>query len=75
MRLRLAGRPMGGEIAETVDGDSRVVVGFRPSPAPPSNQPLDDGLAYVVLTERDGKILEMKGCADRSSALRYAGID
>ena len=32
------------------------------------------GIRYLVLTERDGMITEMKGCANRRVALDYAGM-
>ncbi len=32
----------------------------------------DDGIAYVVVTMRDGLVTEMKGCADRAAAMTYA---
>jgi len=35
--------------------------------------PLDDGIRYMVVTMRDGLIVEMKGGADRQVALSYAG--
>jgi hypothetical protein len=34
-------------------------------------RPLDDGIAYVVVTVSDGKIIELKGCADRATAQAY----
>jgi hypothetical protein len=36
------------------------------------DRPLDDGIAYVVVTIRAGKIIEMKGCADRAAAIAYS---
>lgn len=69
MRRNLAG-PVRGSIEETTQHGSRVLVGFRP--AQPTDRPLDDGIAYVVVTFEGGEISELKGCADRGSALGYA---
>jgi hypothetical protein len=33
---------------------------------------LDQGIAYMVVTIRDGEIVEMQGCADRTAAMSYA---
>jgi hypothetical protein len=49
-----------------------IVVAFRPEQSFPGGLPLDDGVAYVVVRMRDGLIVEMKGCADRASAIAYA---
>jgi ketosteroid isomerase-like protein len=64
---------LGGEIDSVVDLGDRVVVGFRPLSHGPDAWPLDDGVRYLVLTRRDELVIEMKGCADRMSALEYAG--
>ena len=45
---------------------------FRPEQPFHGERPLDDGIAYVVVTMRDGQIVEMKGCADRANAISYA---
>jgi hypothetical protein len=47
------------------------MVAFRPSEAWHSDRPLDDGIAYAVITVHDGAITEMKGCATRESAEGY----
>jgi ketosteroid isomerase-like protein/catechol 2,3-dioxygenase-like lactoylglutathione lyase family enzyme len=62
-----------GSIDEMVQAGSRVIVGFR-SERPPdaADRPLDNGLAYMVVTIAGGKITELKGCVDRASAIRYA---
>jgi hypothetical protein len=61
-----------GRIEETIPYGERIVVAFRPSEAWHSDRPLDDGIAYVVVTVHDGAITEMKGCATRASAEDYA---
>jgi hypothetical protein len=33
---------------------------------------LDRGIAYVVIAMRDGRVIELKGCADRAAAMTYA---
>jgi ketosteroid isomerase-like protein/catechol 2,3-dioxygenase-like lactoylglutathione lyase family enzyme len=60
-----------GRIEETIQSGQRILVAFRPEQPWQGERPLDDGIAYIVLTMRDGKIIEMKGCVDRSSALTY----
>ncbi len=49
-----------------------LVAAFRPTGEPPPGRPLEDGLAYVVVRIREGKIVKIKGCADRASAVAYA---
>ncbi|MGA9284438.1 MAG: hypothetical protein WBV85_03260 [Solirubrobacteraceae bacterium] len=61
-----------GRIEETVEVDGRIVVAFRPDHARDDGRPLDQGIAYVVVTIRDRKIVELKGCADRAAAMTYA---
>jgi hypothetical protein len=63
-------RGLSGTIEEATEVDDRVIVGFRPGRSHPLNpdRPLDRGLAYLVLTMRHGKVVEMKGCADRAAA-------
>ncbi len=72
---------LSGSIEEAIELGARVIVGFRPKrrviagfdpSSPPAQRPLDRGLAYVVVTRRDGQIVELKGCADRAAALAYA---
>jgi ketosteroid isomerase-like protein len=71
MRRNLAGR-VRGTIEETIQDGPRVLVAFRPeAPLPNSERPLDDGIAYMVVTIRDGKVLELKGCANRAAAKAY----
>lgn len=72
MRRNLAGL-LQGSIEETIQTGPRVLVGFRPKrPADAADRPLDDGIAYMVVTITDGKITELKGCADRTAAVTYA---
>ena len=61
-----------GRIEETFEFDERVLVAFRPYEDAPLVRPLDDGIAYLVVTVRGGVISEIKGCPDRLSALTYA---
>lgn len=69
MSRNLAG-PVRGSIEEMTQHGERVLVGFRP--AYPTDRPLDEGIAYLVVTIAGAKIAELKGCADRASALAYA---
>ena len=69
---RNAGQPARGAIEETVQHGPRVLVGFRPHAPRNTDRPLDHGIAYMVVTIRDGKLVEMKGCADRATAEAYA---
>ena len=71
MSRNLAGR-LRGRIEETIQDGSRVIVAFRPEQPMQIDRPVDDGIAYMVVTIRDGRIVEMKGCADRSAAVSYA---
>jgi hypothetical protein len=49
-----------------------VIVAFRPKQPAQVDRPLDEGVAYMVVTILDGQIVEMKGCADRAAAMTYA---
>ena len=60
-----------GRIEETIQDGERIVVAFRPEQPFQGERPLDDGIAYVVVTMRDGQIVEMKGSADRANAISY----
>ncbi len=72
MSSNLAGR-LRGSIEETIQTGPRVLVAFRPErPSDAANRPLDDGIAYMVVTIGGGKITELKGCADRAAAISYA---
>jgi ketosteroid isomerase-like protein len=69
MSRNLAGR-LRGSIEETIQTGPRVIVAFRPEqPSDAANRPLDDGIAYMVVTISGGKITELKGCADRAAAM------
>lgn len=71
MTRNLAGR-LRGSIEETIQTGPRVLVAFRPRQlSDAASRPLDDGIAYMVVTVSDGKITELKGCADRNVALAY----
>jgi ketosteroid isomerase-like protein len=61
-----------GRIEETIQNGQRVLVAFRPEQPVGGGRPLDDGIAYMVVTIREGKIVEMKGCADRAAGVAYA---
>jgi hypothetical protein len=58
--------------SEIVQDGSRVIVAFRPERPAQLDRPVDDGIAYMVVTIHDGHIVEMKGCADRPAAMSYA---
>ena len=75
MRRNLAGR-VRGDIEETSQSGSRVIVGFRPERrSAAAGRPLDGGIAYMVVTILAGQITELKGCADRAAAVSYAETD
>lgn len=61
-----------GRIEETVEVGGRIVVAFRPDQPRNDGRPLDQGIAYVVVMMRDGRVVELKGCADRAAAMTYA---
>ena len=63
---------LAGSVEDVKEVGDRTIVAFRPD-RERDQWPLDNGIRYVVLTERDGVITEMKGCADRQVALDYAG--
>ena len=74
MSRNLAGR-LRGRIEEIIQDGSRVIVAFRPEQPAQLDRPVDEGIAYMVVTIRDGQIVEMKACADRAIALSYAQAD
>ncbi len=61
-----------GRIEETVEVGGRIVVAFLPDQPRNDGRPLDQGIAYVVVTMRDGLVIELKGCSDRAAAMTYA---
>src|SRR5271170_7419389 len=65
MSRNLAGR-LRGRIEETIQDESRVIVAFRPEQPAQLDRPMDEEIAYMVVTIRDVQIVELKGCADRS---------
>jgi ketosteroid isomerase-like protein len=71
MSRNLAGR-LRGRVEETIQDGSRVIVAFRPEQPVRLDRPVDEGIAYMVVTVLDGHIVELKGCADRSAAGSYA---
>jgi ketosteroid isomerase-like protein/catechol 2,3-dioxygenase-like lactoylglutathione lyase family enzyme len=72
MSRNLAGR-LRGRIEEMIQTGPRVIVAFRPEqPSDAENRPLDNRIAYMVVTVDDGEITELKGCADRAAAVTYA---
>lgn len=70
MSRNLAGR-LRGRIEEIIQDGSRVIVAFRPEQPAQLDCPVDEGIAYMVVTIHDGHIVEMKACADRAIALSY----
>jgi ketosteroid isomerase-like protein len=71
MRRNLPGR-LQGRIEETIQDGPRVIVAFRPKQPAQVDRSLDEGVAYMVVTISNGKITELKGCADRAAATTYA---
>ena len=71
MRLNLPGR-LQGTIEETIQDGPCVIAAFRPKQPVRVDRPLDEGVAYVVVTFEDGKIIELRGCPDRASAISYS---
>jgi ketosteroid isomerase-like protein len=71
MSRNLAGR-LRGTVEETIQDGWCVIVAFRPERPARLDRPVDEGIAYMVVTVRDGHIVELKGCADRSAAVSYA---
>lgn len=71
MTRNLPGR-LQGRIEETVQDGPRVIVAFRPEHPGQVDRPLEEGIAYMVVTISDGTIIELKGCADRATAVTYA---
>jgi ketosteroid isomerase-like protein len=74
--LEVLTRNLAGGVSGAIDdafqiGDA-VVVAFRPDPGREPPWPLEDGLRHVVVTLREGKVVEMKGCATRGAAVAYA---
>jgi ketosteroid isomerase-like protein len=70
MSRNLGGR-LRGKIEETIQAGERVIVAFRPERSAQIDRPLDEGIAYMVVTIRDGQIVEMRAGADRAAALSY----
>ena len=64
-------RGLRGRIEETVQDGPRVMVAFRPEASWQGGEPVVRGFAYMVVTVRDGKIVEMKRCADRAAVRSY----
>jgi ketosteroid isomerase-like protein len=72
MARNVSNGSVGGHLEDiTLFGD-RVIVAFRPARHDPDAWPLDHGIRSMVLTVRDGLVVEMKGCASRQAALSYA---
>jgi ketosteroid isomerase-like protein len=65
-------RGLSGQVEEVLDMGQRAVVAFRPKEHAPGAWPLDNGIRYVVVSMHEGRVVELKGCADRKAALAYA---
>ena len=63
---------LSGEIEDAIELGDRVVVAFRPDRHGPGAWPLENGLRYLVVSFAGEHVSELKGCADRASALSYA---
>jgi ketosteroid isomerase-like protein len=72
---RNRGGRLRGRIEETVQVGPRVIVAFRPERPAQHDRPLDAGIAYLVVTIRDGQIVELRACADRSAAVQQSHAD
>ena len=71
MSRNLAGR-LRGRVEEAIQDGPRVIVAFRPEQPAQLDRSVDEGIAYMVVTIRDGHIVELRGCADRFAAVSYA---
>src|SRR5437870_1186872 len=60
-------RGLAGRIEEIWDVGARVIVAFRLDEPRDGSWPLEDGIRYQVITFENGRVLEMKGCADRAT--------
>jgi ketosteroid isomerase-like protein len=69
---RQSGRVLEGKIEAIEELGDRAIVAFRPAVGELPAWPLEDGVRNLVLTFRDGLIVEMKGCATRADAEAYA---
>jgi ketosteroid isomerase-like protein len=74
MRENRAQQMLAGDVEQVLDAEhGRVIVAFRPV-SEPRGSPLDEGVRWVVLSlDGEGLVSEMKGCADRATAVAYAG--
>ena len=68
---RNLGHGLSGGIERMIQRRGRVLVAFRPDRPDPGERPLEDGIAWVVVTVRADKVIEMKGCVDQAHALAY----
>jgi ketosteroid isomerase-like protein len=75
MRENRARGALAGVVEDVREVGDRAIVAFRPEREGEGQWPLDDGVRYVVLSFDGGLVSEMKGCADRASALAYAAAD
>jgi ribosomal protein S18 acetylase RimI-like enzyme/ketosteroid isomerase-like protein len=69
---RNLGRGLSGSIERMIPRRGGVLVAFRPDRPDPGGRPLEDGIAWVVVTVRTDRIVELKGCVDEAHALAYA---
>lgn len=63
---------LSGELVQIEDLGDRAIVAFRPSDGHEETWPLQSGIRHLVLSMRDGLIVEMKGCRTRLEAECYA---
>ena len=75
MMSRNRGGRLRGRIEEAVQVGPRVIVAFRPERPARLDRPLDAVIAYLVVTIRDGQIVELSACADRSAAVQLSHAD
>ena len=71
---RRAGRSPRAQLEEVIAAGERVMLVMRTPGADEYRQQQADGRTYDIVTVRDGLIVRLKACRDRSEARTLAGI-
>jgi len=71
---RRAGRAPRAQLEEVIAAGERVMLVMRTPGADEYRQQQADGRTYDIVTVRDGLIVRLKACRDRSEARTLAGI-